>query len=180
MIAIMSGVLVGEMMQLAVRERALAAGETLFRVGDPILSLFIVAAGEVRLLRALPDGAPITLQRAGPGAILAEASLFAARYHCDATATEPSHLSVVPRRRIEAALVDKPAFSRAWAHHLAQEVQHARAQAEILSLKKVAERFQAWLVLNGNRMPQKGRWRRIASEIGVTPEALYRELARLR
>ena len=60
------------------------------------------------------------------------------------------------------------------------EVQRARAQAETLSLKTVAERVDAWTTLNNGLPPPKGRWRQVASEIGVTPEALYRELARRR
>jgi hypothetical protein len=43
----------------------------------------------------------------------------------------------------------------------------------------VAERLAAWITLNG-RLPPKGRRREVASEIGVTPEALYRELGRRR
>jgi CRP-like cAMP-binding protein len=70
--------------------------------------------------------------------------------------------------------------ARAWARHLAQEVQRARAQAEILSLKTVAERVDAWITLNDDALPPKGYWHQVASEIGITPEALYRELARRR
>jgi hypothetical protein len=58
-------------------------------------------------------------------------------------------------------------------------VQRARAQVEIVSLKKVSERLDAWLALSGD-LPPKGQWHRLASEIGVTPEALYREIARRR
>jgi len=32
----------------------------------------------------------------------------------------------------------------------------------------------------GNTPPEKGRWQEVASELGVTREALYRELARRR
>ena len=64
--------------------------------------------------------------------------------------------------------------------HLAHEVHRTRAQTEILSLKTVAERINAWVTLNDGSLPQKGRWRQIASEIGVTSEALYSELARRR
>ena len=76
------------------RDRQLRAGETLFRAGDPVRSLFLVAAGEIRLIRMLPHGSELTLQRARAGAVLAEASLFASRYHCDATAGENSVLSI--------------------------------------------------------------------------------------
>lgn len=162
------------------REQHLGAGEILFRAGDPVRSLFLVAAGRVRLTRTSPRGSELTLQRASPGAVLAEASLFADRYHCEAVADEPSLLRAASASEIRAALREDAALAAAWAEHLAIEVQRARAQAEMLSLKTVAERVDAWITLNDGTLPQKGRWRRIASEIGVSPEALYRELARRR
>ena len=162
------------------REQELAAGDVLFRAGDPILSVFLVASGALLLTRSLPHGSELVLQRAGPGAILAEASLFAKSYHCDAVAAQPSVLCVLPRQRIEAALVSDPELARAMTRHLAHEVHRSRAIAEILSLKTVTERVTAWMVLNDSGLPPKGRWRQLAAEIGITPEAFYRELARRR
>lgn len=180
MIAIMSSPLVDGLSKLAERQQTLVAGDVLFRAGDPVLSLFLVTSGKIQLTRSLPHGFQLTLQRAGSGAILAEASLFAENYHCEAVATEASVLEVVPRRRMEAALATDLDLAGAWMLHLALEVQRTRAIAEILSLRTVAERIDAWFALNGGVLPPKGRWREMASEIGITPEALYRELAKRR
>jgi CRP/FNR family transcriptional regulator, dissimilatory nitrate respiration regulator len=177
MIAIMSSSLIDRLSGLRGREQELAAGDILFRVGDLVLSLFLVTAGALRLTRALPHGLQLTLQRAGPGTILAEASLFADSYHCDANAVEDSVVRVVPLRLIRLALRDDPDLASALASDLAHELHRARAHAEILSLKTVAERVDGWLLLNGGSLPPKGRWRQLASEIGITPEALYREIA---
>lgn len=180
MIAIMSAALIDRLLKLAQRMRELAAGDILFRTGDPVRSLFLVIDGDVRLVRALPHGLQLTLQRAGPGSVLAEASLFAGRYHCEAMAAERSRLAIAPLRRVETALKEDAELARAWALHLSHEVQRARTHAEILSLKLVSERVDAWIALNGGAFPPKGRWRHMASEIGVTPEALYREFAKRR
>lgn len=180
MIMIMLSSLVHKLSGLSRREQKLAAGDILFRSGDQVVSIFLVTAGALRLSRALPHGFQLTLQRAAPGAILAEASLFADRYHCDAIADQVSVVRVVPLRRIKAALSDDPGLASALARHLAHEVHRARAHTETLSLKTVAERLDAWITLNDGLLPPKGRWSQVASEIGVTPEALYRELARRR
>lgn len=180
MITIMSASLTRTLSELVERERTLDPNETLFRTGDPVLSLFLVTTGALQLIRTLPHGSPLAMQRATAGAILAEASLFAERYHCDAVATEASVVGVLPLHRIEAAFDNDPAFARALARHLAHEVQQTRALAEILSMKTVAERADAWIALHSNELPPRGTWRQMASEIGVTPEALYRELARRR
>lgn len=161
-------------------ERRIAAGHVLFRANDPVLSLFLVVSGAFQLVRILPHGFQLILQRAGSGAILAEASLFAARYHCDATASEDSIVRFVPLRRVRVALRNDRNLASSLTQHLAREVHRARAQAETLLLKTVAERVDAWITLNDGALPPRGRWRQLASEIGVTPEALYRELARRR
>ena len=72
-----------------------------------------------------------------------------------------------------------PAFATAWASYLADEVRGARLRAEVLALRTVAERLDAWAAAQGN-LPPKGTWKTVAQEIGASPEALYREIARRR
>ena len=164
--------------KLADGSRTVPAADTLFRTGDPVKCLYLVMEGAVRLTRMLPHGAELVLQRAEPGAILAETSLFADRYCCNAIATETSLIRGVRIQAVQAALRDDNRLLWEWVHHMAREVQQARARAEILSLKKVAHRVEGWRTLNNGILPPKGRWRHLADEIGVSPEALYREFAR--
>lgn len=76
--------------------------------------------------------------------------------------------------------LDEPALARAWCAMLAHELQATRARAALLGLRGVAERLDAWLVLTNGGLPPKGERRGLADELGVTPEALYRELAKRR
>jgi CRP-like cAMP-binding protein len=116
------------------------------------------------------------IQRAAHGSILAEASLYSELYHCDAVAVAPSLTWTIRKPDLLQALGRSPDFAHAWARRLTLDVQRARFQAEVLSLKTVAARLSAWIDWNG-KLPEKGEWTRLASEIGVSPEALYRELA---
>ena len=134
--------------------------------------------GALRLTRMLPHGAALTMQRAEPGAIVAETSLFADRYCCNAIAAETSLIRVVRIQAVRAALRNDSILLWEWLRHMAGEVQQARARAEILSLKTVAHRVEGWRALNDGVLPPRGRWRQLADEIGVSPEALYREFAR--
>ena len=60
----------------------------------------------------------------------------------------------------------------------ARELQTLRTRIEIMRLRKVADRLDAYLELYGP--PEEGGWVRVADWIGVTPPALYRELAKRR
>lgn len=176
MIAIMSIGLDQLLGGLPGRACAFAAGDALFHSGDVVRRLHVVRGGTVHLVRYQPDGSALILQRARPGSILAEASVYSARYHCDARAETSAITWAISRNDLRRALAENPGLSQAWASHLAHEVQRARLQAEILSLKTVAARLEAWIAWSG-AMPAKGQWSLVALEIGVSPEALYREIA---
>lgn len=180
MIMIMSELLITRLTALAEDERHYDAGDNVFHRGSPVVSLFVLTGGIIHLVRDQPQGFPLILQRSKTGDILAEASIFTERYHCDAIAIEASSVRVISRAKLEQLFSTDPDLSYAWAEYLAITVQRARAQVEILSLKTVAERVDAWCVLNGNKLPDKGQWSNLAAEIGVTPEALYRDLAKRR
>ena len=161
------------------QKRTLGAGEYLFHIGKPVTALFVVLEGEVHLIRHQEHGGAIILQRAGPGEILAEASLFSDHYHCDAFTGKGAIVRSISKREPRERLRNEPDFAEAWSAHLAGEVQIMRLRSEILSLKTVASRLDAWLAWHGE-LPPKGEWARLAKEIGLSPEALYREIAKRR
>lgn len=165
---------------LSQRERRLSRGESLFHDGDRVESLFLVVTGELRVSRLLPHGVELTLQRPTAGAIVHESSLSAERYACDAEAARSSTVRAVPVHRVLAAFRGSCELVQSWARHLEGELHRARTQAEILALRTVAERLDAWCALNSGALPPRGRWHQLAQEIGVSAEALYRELARRR
>ena len=153
-----------------------SAGQTVFHLGSPVHQVHFVRRGIIHLLRHQSDGTALVLQRAVPGAMLAEASIYSDIYHCDACAQEAAVTFAVERDDLRRHLDSSPQARQALVQIYAQGLQQARMQCEILSLKTVKARLSAWLVWNGE-LPPKGQWRRIAGEIGVSPEALYREIA---
>lgn len=180
MIAIMSPDLDHALVGLPWTERRLDAKAGLFHRDDPVQWMHRIVTGEVRLLRRDAGGGELILQRAGAGEVVAEPSLWSGRYHCDAEAATPTVLRRVPVTAMRDLLVRDGDAARAWMMHLGAAAQAARLRAEILSLRRVAERLDAWLSMQGAPLPGPGAWRGLAAEIGVTPEALYREIARRR
>ena len=161
------------------RTIAFEPGESVFHQGDPVRQVYFVTEGMIHLVRHLASGAPLVLQRAGPGTILAEASLHSARYHCDATAVSGARVWTISKSELLDRLAQDPKLGMALIRRLATELQHARFHAEVLSIRTVAARLDAWSEWNGE-MPPKGEWIALAAELGVSPEALYREMARRR
>ena len=177
MIAIMSPDILS--LFLHAQDRQAEVGETIFRTGDPVKDIFFVRHGNVALVRRLPSGDQAYLQRAVDNEMLAEASAYADKYHCDCVALKRSTLAVLPRAQFRAELRSNIDLAEVWAAHLSRTVQRTRMRAEIRSLKTVADRLDAWLTEYGP-LPEKGEWQSVAYELSVSREALYRELARRR
>ncbi|GAB4522848.1 MAG: Crp/Fnr family transcriptional regulator [Roseibium sp.] len=179
MIAIMCPDIVALFETSGSRERCLSTGAYLFHQGEKVENLFLVTSGEVQLVRHQAGGCALVLQRAGPGDILAEASAFAAFYHCDAIARTDSTVRGIAKNQLLGVFRQNARMAEAWSARLAREIQTMRLRSEILSLRTVAERLDAWLAWHGE-MPPRGEWNQIARQIAVSPEALYREVARRR
>ena len=97
-----------------------------------------------------------------------------ARTRNEITSGKPSIL------KLRKAGAEDPGFAESWAVHLSRELHATRLRAEVLSLRTVRERLDAWIAWNGESLPTKSTWKTVANEIGTSPEALYRELARRR
>lgn len=180
MIIIMSPSIEPYLKGLRAQQRHVAGGQFVFHRGDTVKEMHFVLAGSVHLVRYQSDGSILILQRAGPGSILAEASLYSQTYHCDAVAFGAAGTRTYAKAGFKKLLARNAEFSNVWAGYLARELQSARLRSEILSLKTVAGRLDAWIAWNGGGPPARGEWKLVASEIGVSPEALYREVAKRR
>ena len=159
--------------------RSLAKEATLFLTGAPVRSMFLLSEGQVDLIRHTESGLRILLHRAGPGSVLAEASAYSDAYHCDGTAVGPAQVRSVPLDMFRARLDGNLGLASAWAARLAYGLQGARMNAAIRSMRTVEERLEAWLA-GGKPLPPKGQWQNLAETLGVTREALYRELSKRR
>jgi CRP-like cAMP-binding protein len=158
--------------------RRIANNAAVFRQAEQVESMYLVRSGAVALERPLTDGVPLTLHVATAGMALAEASLFAKIYHCDAVVRVDAEVASMPRAKFLSAIRKMPEAALSLIETHAKEVQAQRARIEILRLRRVADRLDAWLDLHGK--PPKGEWIMVAERIGVSPPALYRELAKRR
>jgi len=158
------------------------ARQRLARQGDAPRYMYCVLAGEVRLVRVGKSGETFILQRVRRGWV-AEASLFARRYHCDlqtGTGAE-TRLLRVPVATVRRALEDSPEFRRYWIASLSGEIWRLRNVCERLGLRGAERRVLHAIESGGvdGTLRIDGTLKDWAAELGLTHEVLYRALARL-
>jgi CRP-like cAMP-binding protein len=162
-------------------ERTLQAGEVLFRTGQRTAGLYEVVSGNVRLVRADRAGREAVLHVAGTGETLAEASLFASAYHCDAIAMAATVVRLYPKALVLGEFERDPRAAQAFMTMLARQVMNLRARLEQRNIHSAHDRIRHYLALNagtdGRTVKVTGTLKNLAAELGLTHEALYRALA---
>lgn len=162
--------------------RRVEAGAALFRQGTRTFGVFRLVSGRIRLVRATLSGTQVPMHTVRPGQLFAEASLFSARYHCDAIATRTSEVLVYSKAELTSRFKehgdDLWAFAAALAHH----VQALRTGLELRQIRSARDRVLRSLELRcgaSGTVKMDGTLKQLAEEIGLTHEALYRALAAL-
>lgn len=164
-------------------ERRLGRGEVLFRKDDTAVGLYAVEEGHVRLSRVDATGREVTLHTAGPGDLVAEASLFSPKYHCEAVALTDARVRLYPKRALLAEFRHNPSAADAFMAMLAGELMDLRTRLEQRNLRSASARVEHHLALNteadGRTVTLHGTIKDLAAELGLTHEALYRTLNKL-
>lgn len=162
--------------------RRLAAGDWLFRLGDATFGIFFVAAGRLRMQRMTPDGEVVIMHVARPGEMLAEASLFVPRYQCDVIAETDCEVWTYPKQALSRSLRDDPESLWAFSAALARSLHGLRQRYELKQIRSAPDRVMQLLRLRCDEagvLRNDGALQDLASELGLTREALYRALATL-
>jgi CRP-like cAMP-binding protein len=164
-------------------ERALKAGQVLFRTSHRTAGFYEVMTGIVRLLRVDQAGREVVLHVATGGETLAEASLFAPTYHCDAIATTDAVVRLYPKAIVLAEFERNSKAAQAFMAMLARQVMHLRTRLEQRNIHSARDRVLHYLTLNAGEDTRTvmvpGTLKDLAAELGLTHEALYRTLADL-
>jgi CRP/FNR family transcriptional regulator, dissimilatory nitrate respiration regulator len=164
-------------------DRALRAGQALFRAGDKTAGLYEVIKGKVRLARVDRSGHEAVLQVAMSGDTFAEASLFSSTYHCDAIAVGETVVRLYPKPILISEFKRNPKMMQSFTAMLAQQVMALRTGLQRRDIRSARDRVRHFLTLNvgadGCTVRLRGTLKELAAELGLTHEALYRTLARM-
>src|SRR5712691_5952262 len=162
--------------QQGLEKRSLARREILFRQGDKVTAIYFVEAGRLQLERRTFDGRLLVLDATPAGEFFVEAALFADIFHCDAVATESSQVRVYPKDAVLNALRTDPASAMSFLARMAHQVIGLRRRLELMKVRSAKTRVILYLDQNvgsdGRTVNLRGQLQDIASELGLTREAL--------
>jgi CRP/FNR family transcriptional regulator, dissimilatory nitrate respiration regulator len=162
--------------------RRLSAGSTLLRQGEKSIGIFFLTSGRLRMQRVTPDGGMVTLHIVRPGETFAEASLFADRYQCDIIAETDAAVWLYPKDELTRRLHENPDSLWELTAGLARSLHRLRLRYELKQIRSAPERVLQFLRLGYDETGVyhvPGTLKEMATELGLTHEALYRALATL-
>lgn len=140
-----------------------------------------MVSGVVRLVRTDRAGREIVLHKATAGETLAEASLYSSTYHCDAIASTDAMVLLYPKTAVLKSLEQNPKAARAFMAMLARQIMTLRTRLEQRNIQSARDRVRHYLAVHagsdGRTVELAGTIKDLASELGLTHEALYRTLA---
>jgi CRP-like cAMP-binding protein len=162
--------------------RRLSAGSLLLRQGEKSVGMFFLTSGRLRMQRITPDGGMVTLHVVRPGETFAEASLFADSYQCDIIAESDAAVWLYPKVDLTRRLRENPDSLWELTSGLARSLHGMRLRYELKQIRSAPERVLQYLRLRDDGTGvyhASGTLKEMASELGLTHEALYRALATL-
>ncbi len=168
--------------------RELAAGEVLFREGEPGDCMFVIQTGAVRITKAMAGEAKV-LAVLGPGEFLGEMAILNGKPRtATATVVEPTRCLLIDARTLEAMVAKNAEIALRLIKKLARRLDSADTLIEILmhtdpkarvmlALSRHAEAFGEPLA-DGVRIRIKPA--EVAQEVGVDESTAQEVMTRLR
>lgn len=174
--------------RIVARRRKVAKGEPLFRVNDPMQSIYVVRLGHVKTHKLLSDGDARTIGFYMAGDLIGWDAIARKRHTCDATALEDTEVCVIPFSKFESMLGAAPMLMRRFHSLMSEEIMHEQEMILMLGGMRIEQRMAIFLVELAERYAARGysatsfhlRMCRadIGAYLGVTLETISRLLTR--
>ncbi|WP_210394919.1 cyclic nucleotide-binding domain-containing protein [Motiliproteus sediminis] len=139
------------------RRQPLAAGEHLFREGEPFSALYAVTSGALKLINLTEDGQELVVGFVLAGETLGQTGIYPQRYPCSAIALEDSHVCELPYGSLKETSSQVPALSQNFQSMMQKENFDLHRQFAMLMARKNAEqRLSAFLLNLSMRLDERG------------------------
>ncbi len=173
------------------REVHFAKGEWVYHPGDPALDLFIVAAGQVRLVQTGPGGREVLFELAASGDLVGGAAVIAgSSYQDGAQAQTECCLLRIAAADFQALLADLPGIALKVLEFAGSQLEQARSTIEGLAVASAEQRLARTILRLADRHGEEGAeglliqlplpQQDLAAMTGTTVETVSRVLAQFR
>lgn len=166
--------------------RKLDKGDALFQQGDEARHFYGVLSGWIQIYRDNASGERAVLNIFGRGETFAEAAMFVGgHYPANAEVIEPARLCMFSRKSFEASVEANPNLGLAMLGSISRHLHHMMLQVEQLKTRNAGQRLAQFLLHlctteTGSctiTLPYDKAL--VAGRLGMKPESLSRNLARL-
>lgn len=161
----------------------LVAGQVLFHEREPAQAIYAVAVGRFRLVRYTSEGQLIIFRVVRAGESFSESALFSDTYNCNAIAEVPSRVIAYPKQVLLNVIQERPDFALSFMERFERKSQWLKSLIELRSIRSARDRVLQYLLTLARSSTTTLTFDRplknVASELGLSPEVLYRTLAQL-
>ena len=169
--------------------RPLMRGETLFRAGQPLGSLFVAREGAFKTVAIDEHGSAQVIGFHLPGELMGLDALGEGRHACDAHALTRADVCEVPLDRLEFVASQVPGLQRQLLRIMGQSMARDQQHIELLGRRNAPERLAVFLHQLSERYRALGRpalqfmlpmsREDIASYLGIVIETVSRTLGKM-
>ncbi|MEM9537131.1 MAG: Crp/Fnr family transcriptional regulator [Cyanobacteria bacterium P01_E01_bin.45] len=163
--------------------RKFQKGELIYCQSHKADSMFILQSGRIKIERYTNDGKPVPLRIVRPGEMFGELSILNRVYFDNAVCELDSCVLTYPITLIQRAIDCQSETMKLFANNMLKTIQFMSYSLELRTIRSAQERVMRYLSLvkgaDEKYVKLDRSYKDIAEQIGLTPEAFYRTLAKL-
>lgn len=143
--------------RIVLNRRPLQRGETLFRAGQPLGSLFVAREGAFKSVAIDGEGQTQVIGFHLPGELLGLDALGAGKHACEAVALTQANVCEVPLGQLEGIAAQVPGLQHQLLRIIGQGINRDQAHIEMLGRRNAQERMAIFLHQLSERYRALGR-----------------------
>lgn len=156
--------------------------QILFQQGEATHSIYFLISGQLRLA-SFTEEQIINYYFIQDGESFTETALFSDTYLCTALADVPSRVAIIDKELFRQALRDYPDLANLYMNQLSHRLKIVKTLLELRSIRSARERLLQYLIRQIEPLSRTLVLQRplkdLATELGLSAEALSRTLSRL-
>lgn len=138
------------------RRQSVNKNKFLFRMGEPLKSVFAIRSGSFKTYLTNPDGTEQIVGFSLPGELLGMDGIGDEKHTCTAKALETSSLCEIPFERLETLSRDIPNLQHQLLRLMSKEIQHDQNHMLLLAQMPAETRLASFLLGMSERLNQRG------------------------